>query len=308
MTDIPEPSPPASMSWLRQLFNKPSQAADPTQSASAAHPTIEADALDNLRVADVMVPRADIVGVEISTPLGELAKIFADAAHSRLPIYRETLDDPVAVAHIKDVISHLQPGEDGARPEGWAEQEVLPEIGRQLLFAPPSMRAMDLLRRMQARRMHLALVVDEYGGTDGLVTLEDLLEPIVGDIEDEHDEGDAPTIRTKGPGIWDVDARAEIDDFENVVGEEIAAADEDDDVDSLGGLVFTLVGRIPERGEVIRHSSGYEFEVLEADQRRIKRMRVRSMKAAAARRAKASAAKKAESKAEIGKAGEAGTS
>lgn len=287
MTDSPDSVNSSPIGWLRRLLGRTDlpASATPLESASA-HPAIEADALDNLRVADVMVPRADIVGVEVSTPLGELAKIFSEAAHSRLPIYRETLDDPVAVAHIKDVISHLQPGEDGARAGGWAEQQVLPAIGRQLLFAPPSMRATDLLRRMQARRMHLALVVDEYGGTDGLVTLEDLLEPIVGDIEDEHDDDDAPMIRTRGPGVWDVDARAEIDDFEEVVGEEIAAADEDDDVDSLGGLVFTLAGRIPERGEVIRQSSGYEFEVLEADQRRIKRMRVRSMKAAEARREK----------------------
>lgn len=240
------------------------------------HPSIEADALEQLRVADVMVPRADIVGVEVSTPLGELAKIFADAAHSRLPIYRETLDDPVGVVHIKDVIAHLAPPASGRRPAGWLTKEILPSIARPLLFAPPSMKAMDLLRRMQGRRMHLALVVDEYGGTDGLVTLEDLIEPIVGDIEDEHDDEDSPLIRARGPGVWDVDARAEIDVFEGVVGEEIAAEDEDEDVDSLGGLVFTLIGRVPERGEVIGHPTGYEFEVLEADSRRIKRMRVRA--------------------------------
>ncbi len=285
MTDTPEK--PRKSSLITRILGRESAAEEAVPaSAPANHPVIEADALEKLRVADVMVPRADIIGVEISTPLGELTKLFSEAAHSRLPIYRETLDDPVAVAHIKDVISHLQPGNDGTWPDGWAERAVLPEIGRQLLFVPPSMRATELLRRMQARRMHMALVVDEYGGTDGLVTLEDLIEPIVGDIEDEHDDDDAPMIRTRGQGVWDCDARAEIDDFEEVVGREIAAADEDDDVDSLGGLVFTLAGRIPERGEVIRHSSGYEFEVLEADQRRIKRMRVRSMKAAADRRAK----------------------
>jgi len=290
MTDIPDSTPsPKSASWFRRLISKP-ETAEADTPAAVAHPSIEADALDNLRVADVMVPRADIVGVEISTPLGELTKIFSEAAHSRLPIYRDTLDDPVAVVHIKDVMTHLQPGENGKMPAGWSSQQILPEIGRQLLFAPPSMRAMDLLRRMQARRMHLALVVDEYGGTDGLVTLEDLLEPIVGDIEDEHDDEETPMIKTRGPGVWDVDARAEIDDFEGVVGEEIAAPEEDDDVDSLGGLVFTLAGRIPERGEVIHHSSGYEFEVLEADPRRIKRMRVRSMNAAKARKSDADTA------------------
>lgn len=281
MTDDSKPQDSDSPSWIGRLMGR-EDAAKPAQTArsstSAAAPwSIEADALDQLRVEDVMVPRADIVGVEVSTPLGELANLFSEAAHSRLPVYRETLDDPVSVVHIKDVIGHLAPNGGGERGTDWADQELLTSIGRPLLFAPPSMRATDLLRRMQARRIHLALVVDEYGGTDGLVTLEDLIEPIVGDIEDEHDDEDAPVIRTRGPGVWDVEARAEIDDFERVVGEEIAAPDEDEDVDSLGGLVFTLAGRIPERGEVIRHPKGYEFEVLEADARRIKRMRVRVM-------------------------------
>lgn len=276
MTDNPDSADPANPSWFGRLLGNGSEGEASGAPAAAMPYTIEADALDRLRVADVMVPRADIVGVEVGTPLGELARIFAEAAHSRLPVYRETLDDPVGVVHIKDVVGHLAPRDTGKRLAGWADKKVLPSISRQLLFAPPSMRALDLLRRMQGRRMHLALVVDEYGGTDGLVTLEDLIEPIVGDIEDEHDDEDSPAIRSRGPGVWDVEARAEIDAFETVVGEEIAAPDEDEDVDSLGGLVFTLIGRVPERGEVIRHPTGYEFEVLEADSRRIKRMRVRA--------------------------------
>jgi CBS domain containing-hemolysin-like protein len=266
-------------SWWRKLFKRTSGTSGVSSvgvSPGALALPIEANALDQLRVADVMVPRADVIGVEVSTPLGELAEVFADAAHSRLPIYRDSLDDPVAVAHIRDVIHYLKPDENGGRPEGWSEQEVLSKIGRPLLFTPPSMSAAALLRRMQARRIHLALVVDEYGGTDGMVTLEDLIEPIVGDIEDEHDDEDAPAISTRGQGVWDVEARATIDAFEKVVGEEIAAPDEDEDVDTLGGLIFTIAGRIPERGEVIRHATGYEFEVLEADPRRIKRMRVRA--------------------------------
>ncbi|MBO6795690.1 transporter associated domain-containing protein [Maricaulis sp.] len=277
MSDGSSPSG-SEKSWLRSIFNGSSSAADEKAKSSQSY-VIKPDALEELRVADVMVPRADIIGVEIATQLGELAGAFSAASHSRLPVYRETLDDPIGVVHIKDVVSHLTPSEDGRRPEGWAEQEVLSDIHRPLLYAPPSMKAGDLLRRMQARRMHMALVVDEYGGTDGLVTLEDLIEPIVGEIEDEHDEDDSPLIRVRAPGVWDVDARAEIDEFERVVGEEIAADDEDDDVDSLGGLVFTIAGRIPERGEVIRHATGYEFEVLEADQRRIRRMRVRTARA-----------------------------
>ncbi|MFS2316411.1 hemolysin family protein [Maricaulis sp. D1M11] len=266
---------PVKPSWWRRVLNG---ASAPTESHPPASPSaqqrIMADALENLRVADVMVPRAEITGVEMTTPLGELASVFSDAAHSRLPVYRDTLDDPIGVVHIKDVIGELRPSEDGTREPGWSRKEILEDISRPLLFAPPSMRATELLRRMQGRRMHMALVVDEYGGTDGLVTLEDLIEPIVGDIEDEHDVGETPAIKTRGSGVWVADARADIVDFEAVVGEEIATPDEEEDVDSLGGLVFTLVGRVPERGEVIIHPSGYEFEVLEADARRIKRLRV----------------------------------
>lgn len=238
---------------------------------------LKAADFDRLKVADVMVPRADITAVEIDTPLAELARLFAEAAHSRLPIYRETLDDPVGVAHIKDVVGHLAPDADGQHPEGWAERKILPTIRRPLLYAPPSMKAVDLLLRMQTRRMHLALVVDEFGGTDGLVSLEDLLEPIVGDIEDEHDEEEAPGIRARGPGLWEADARLLIEDFERAAGLSADLPDEDeDDFETLGGLVFTLAGRIPERGEVIPHPGGLEFEVLDADPRRIKRVRIRA--------------------------------
>ncbi len=282
MSSVDDNSDDDTRSWFGRIFGepeasaKPDEPADPVKLPATPAFKIDPDALDELRVVDVMVPRADITGVEVSTPLGELVRTFARAAHSRLPVYRETLDDPIGVVHIKDLIVHLTPDEAGEREPGWADRQVLPAMTRPLLFAPPSMRATDLLRRMQGRRMHLALVVDEYGGTDGLVTFEDLIEPIVGDIEDEHDDEDAPAIRARGPGVWDVEARAEIDAFEQVVGEEIAGPDEDEDVDSLGGLVFTLTGRVPERGEVIRHPKGYEFEVLEADPRRIKRMRVRA--------------------------------
>jgi CBS domain containing-hemolysin-like protein len=229
------------------------------------------------RVEDVMVPRADITAVDITTPLKELTAIFGEAAHSRLPVFRETLDDPVGVAHIKDVVSHLaRYAESGAEgSDDWSEARILPEIKRPLLYVPASMRALDLLLKMQSRRMHMALVVDEFGGTDGLVTLEDLLEPIVGDIEDEHDIADTVSVRAKGPGLWEADARAEILELEEALGREIATEEEEADVDTLGGLVFRLAGRIPERGEVIVHPSGFEFEVLDSDPRRIKRLRVR---------------------------------
>jgi CBS domain containing-hemolysin-like protein len=275
---------PKSRSLFGRLTRMGQSTPDPSTPKAAAGASgkklsIDADALERLKVADVMVPRADIVGVAIDTPLSELTRAFAGAAHSRLPIYRDTLDDPVGMAHIKDVVVRLAEAAEGELP---GDARVLSQIKRPLLFAPPSMRAAELLLRMQSRRQHMALVVDEYGGTDGLVTLEDLIEPVVGDIEDEHDEEDAPAIRRRSAGVWDVEARADIDDFEAAIGAEIAAPDEDDEVDTLGGLIFTLAGRIPERGEVIRHASGYEFEVLDADPRRIKRLRVRAPRAASA--------------------------
>lgn len=232
----------------------------------------------DMRVDDVMVPRADIVAIEIETPLKELARVFGEATHSRLPVFRETLDDPVGLAHIKDVLGYMSRFAEegaGAGPDSWADMRILPAIRRPLLYVPASMRAFDLLLKMQSRRMHMALVVDEFGGTDGLVTLEDLIEPIVGDIADEHDEAETPNILAKGPHCWEADARAMIEDLEEVVGCDIASEEEENDVDTLGGLVFHLAGRVPERGEVLAHPSGFEFEVLDSDPRRIKRLRVK---------------------------------
>ncbi|MCC5995296.1 MAG: HlyC/CorC family transporter [Oceanicaulis sp.] len=263
----------------------------PSESGSSGAPAPAGDLFLNLRefhakrVEDVMVPRADIIAVEIDTPLNELARLVTEAGHSRFPVYRESLDDPIGVVHIRDIISYLvryaDSGDEGAG--GWAEARILPAVRRPLLYVPPSMRALDLLLRMQSRRMHMALVVDEFGGTDGLVTLEDLIEPIVGDIEDEHDETEAPSIRAKGADCWEADARAPIEELERVVGREIATEAEENDVDTLGGLIFRLAGRVPERGEVLSHPSGLEFEILDSDPRRIKRLRVRpAVKAAAA--------------------------
>ncbi|MGY6628695.1 MAG: hemolysin family protein [Oceanicaulis sp.] len=233
------------------------------------------------RVEDVMVPRADIIAVEIDTPLKEIARLVTEAGHSRFPVYRETLDDPVGVVHIRDIISYLVRYAD--EPDGdWAQARILPAVRRPLLYVPASMRALDLLLRMQSRRMHMALVVDEFGGTDGLVTLEDLIEPIVGDIEDEHDETEAPSIRAKGADCWEADARAPIEELERELGREIATEAEEADVDTLGGLIFRLAGRIPERGEVLSHPSGLEFEILDSDPRRIKRLRIRPAAPAAA--------------------------
>jgi len=222
-------------------------------------------AFDEKRVDDVMAPRADIIAVDIDTPLDALIRHFAEAGHSRLPIFRDDLDDPVGMVHIKDVVELI------AKPELQiaAEGPILKQIRRDILYAPPSMRVTDLLLKMQASRIHMALVVDEYGGTDGLVTIEDLVEEIVGEINDEHDEEDAPTLQPRDAG-WDADARVELDAFAEETGVELAL--EEEEVDTLGGLVVALAGRVPQRGEVLAHPAGYEVEVIAADQRKVRKI------------------------------------
>ncbi len=220
--------------------------------------------LRDLAARDVMVPRADIIGVEIDTPLDELVSLMSGAAHSRMPVYRETLDDAVGMVHIKDVVAW----------HGRGEAFAIPAILRRILFVAPSMPILELLLQMRVNRIHMALVVDEFGGTDGLVTIEDLVEEIVGEIQDEHDSEIAPMMSDRADGSIEADARVEIADFESRIGAPLAPADQQADIDTLGGLVFSLAGRVPSRGEVIRHPSGAEFEVLDADPRRIKRLRV----------------------------------
>jgi CBS domain containing-hemolysin-like protein len=223
-----------------------------------------------LKVSDVMVPRAQIVAADEDTPLAELMSLFREAKHSRLPVYRENLDDPTGLVHVKDVLGLLEP--DITKGYRLTEAKIA-NIKRPILFVPPSMRALDLLLKMQTSHTHLALVIDEYGGTDGLVSIEDIIEEIVGDIADEHDE-EAPALKRDADGIV-ADARIDLEDFRNETGIDLATAEAGEDVDSLGGLVASLVGRVPQRGEIIAHPSGHEFEVLEADPRRIKRLRVR---------------------------------
>lgn len=230
-----------------------------------------------LRVDDVMVPRADIVAIHNNATLTELSAAFKEAGHSRLPVFKDTLDDPIAMVHIKDLLPYLMLDAKGRTAKTYPQRKVIQYIKRPVLFVPPSMLAQDLLRRMQARRMHMAIVVDEYGGTDGLVTIEDLIEPIVGDIEDEHDEleSEIMSVAAKAGGpVWEADARVSIEDFEQTIGREFATPDEEEDVDTLGGLIFTMAGRVPERGEIIKHADGLEFEIIDADPRRLKRLRI----------------------------------
>jgi CBS domain containing-hemolysin-like protein len=231
------------------------------------------------RVSDVMAPRADIIAVEATTGLNELVKAFAAGGHSRMPIFRGDLDDPVGMVHIKDVVEMIARPEEARAVEG----PILKKLKRDVLYVPPSMRVTDVLLKMQASRIHMALVIDEYGGTDGLVTIEDLVEQIVGDINDEHDEEEALTLAPRAGGGWDVDARMELAEFARQTG--VALAAEDDEADTLGGFVFSIAGRVPQRGEVLAHASGYDFEVTEADARKIRKIRIRPHRAAEAPRA-----------------------
>jgi magnesium and cobalt transporter len=227
-----------------------------------------------LKLSDVMVPRADIVAVDENIGLADLLKLFREAQHSRLPVYRETLDDPTGLIHVKDVLGLLQPEADGAYC--LSPHARINSLRRPILFVPPSMRALDLLLKMQATHTHLALVIDEYGGTDGLVSIEDIIEEIVGDIADEHDE-DTPIVKADGDGFI-ADARIELDDFRAQTGHDLLVNDGDEnfsrDIDSLGGLVVSLLGRVPQRGEIVAHPDGTEFQVMEADPRRVKKLRV----------------------------------
>jgi CBS domain containing-hemolysin-like protein len=233
---------------------------------------LNAARFDQLRVADVMTPRATVTALEISATLGEAARKFADSQHSRLPVYRDTLDDPLGFVHVKDVLALLTPNEDGVILAKLAEKP-LARLKREILYVPASMRLPTLLLTMQARRVHLAVVVDEYGGTDGLVSIEDIVEQIVGDIADEHDV-EASLIQQR-PGGLEADGRASIAELEQALNVGLALPD-DQEVDTAGGLAVTLAGRVPQRGEVLRHPAGFDFEVIDADPRRVKRLRIKA--------------------------------
>ncbi len=214
---------------------------------------------------DVMIPRADIVAMRAEVTLDEAIDQLRREGHSRLPVYREELDNIVGMVHIKDVFAYV------GRPDGFKLESIL----RRPLLVAPQIPVLDLLLQMRQARMHLALVVDEYGGIDGLVTIEDLVEQIVGDIADEHDEVQGPMVTERGDGSLDLDARLPVEDFEARLGPVLSEDEREADIDTVGGLVFTLAGRVPARGEVVGHPSGFEFRILEADARRIRRVRVR---------------------------------
>ena len=217
----------------------------------------------DVTVDDGMVPRADIKAVDVETTISDVAKVMSDTGHSRLPVFRQHLDEAVGMVHIKDLLAC------------WDDDQAtgISKIVRKPLFVAPSMPVLELLLQMRVQRLHMALVVDEFGGIDGLVTIEDLVEEIIGEIEDEHDRDLGPGLVRKGDDTIDIDARLPIEDFEEATGMFLSEEDRGEDIDTVGGLVFYLAGRVPGRGEVIRHQSGIEFEVIDADPRRIRRLR-----------------------------------
>src|SRR6195952_407229 len=251
--------------------------------------------LHERRIADVMIHRADIVAVKRDISLGELMSLFESAAHSRLVVYNETLDDPEGIVHIRDLLAFMTAKARVAKPSTAKRKKPLPagldlrvvdlalplseaNIIRKLLYVPPSMRAIDLLAQMQASRIHLALVVDEYGGTDGLVSIEDIVEQIVGEIDDEHDSDEPPAIVKQSDNSFIADARASLDDVRSVIGEDFVTGEAGEEVETLGGYLVTHVGRLPVRGEVISGPGNFEIEVLDADPRRVKRLRIGTRK------------------------------
>jgi CBS domain containing-hemolysin-like protein len=266
------------------------------------------------RVDDVMIPRADIEAVDIGTSLSRVMELFRNSGHSRMPVYEDTLDDPRGMVHIKDLMAFIAEqgagssvnGSDSLPPSEDTERLtiVAPAPGhnssdldlssvdlsislrdvnliRNLLFVPPSMPATDLMAKMQAGRIQMALVIDEYGGTDGLVSLEDLVEEVVGDIEDEHDEDEEAMLADAGDGIWIADPRLPLEDLDEALGTQLSDGEISEDVDTLGGLLYVTVGRVPVRGELVLVDDvpGYEFEVMDADPRRIKRLKIRRRRA-----------------------------
>jgi magnesium and cobalt transporter len=218
---------------------------------------------------DVMVPRADIVAMRADVTLNQAIELIRNDGHSRLPVYREQLDDVIGMIHVKDVFAHV------GRPETFTLESIL----RKPLMVAPQMPVLDLLLQMRQQRVHMALVVDEYGGIDGLVTIEDLVETITGDIADEHDDPEAPMVTERPDGSLDLNARLSVEDFEQKMGPVLTEDERAADIDTVGGLVFTLAGRVPTRGELIGHPSGIEFRILDADPRKIRRLRVRRMEA-----------------------------
>ncbi len=274
-SDLNEPVERKGQRTLFNLFGLFGQAEDESETVAedASNELItHARAFQNLKVADVMTPRADMVAVEVSATLADVIRLCVESGHSRLPIYQETLDDPVGVLHIKDTLKLLHP-DKGITP-AWDEQ-VVGRLRRDLIYVPASMAASGLLLKMQNQRSHMAVVIDEFGGTEGLVTLEDLLEAVVGDIVDEYDNEDPDELTDLGEGRFEIGGRVELETIEHRLGLKLFLSEGEDEVDTIGGLVATLAGRVPQVGETIPYAAGkVDIEIIEADARIVKRVRL----------------------------------
>ena len=226
--------------------------------------------IDQIRSTDIMIPRADIGAVEVNDSFKKVLEVFLKESHSRVPVYEKNLDNIIGMIHIKDLVKYQN--------EGNFEQGFLKNIKREVIEVPPSMPVLDLLMKMQLTRLHMGIVIDEYGGTDGLVTIEDVIEEITGEIEDEHDEQNMPMLIKTSPNSFEASARVEIEEFEKISKINFLKDFYNEDVDTLGGLVVAIAGRVPQRGEIIKHESGLTFEINDADPRRIKSIKITSPK------------------------------
>jgi len=267
------PRQPGFFGRIKAALNPSEQSGEFTDRTSGTGPVAPAPPLGmvnlrRMRVEDVSVPKADILSVPVDIKKDDLVQVFRDSGLSRLPVYQDTLDTPIGLVHLKDLALRHGFNGKGARYN-------LKKMVRPLLFAPPSMPIGVLLQKMQSDRIHMALVVDEYGGVDGLVTIEDLIEQVIGEIEDEHDIAEGQFWSLEKAGCYIADAKTPLEDFEAEIGLRLVDPADDEEVDTLGGLVFVLAGRVPSRGEVIQHPDGPEFEVVDADPRKLKRLRVR---------------------------------
>lgn len=260
----PEPEQGSGRGFFGRIFGR----AEPTEEpASPAQPAPGMVNLRRMRVHDVAIPKAEIIAAPLNITLDDLVTMFREHGFTRIPVFRGTLDSPLGLIHLKDLALKHGFGAGG--------KFTLRPMLRPMLYVPPSMPIGILLQQMQTKRIHMALVIDEYGGVDGLVTIEDLIEQVIGEIEDEHDEDEGGLWVSEKPGQWLIQARAPLAEVEAETGIRLATDEEGDEVDTLGGLIFMMIGRVPLRGEVIAHPSGAEFEVVEADPRRIKRVRLR---------------------------------
>ena len=223
--------------------------------------------IDEIRTIDIMIPRADIGAVEVNDSFEKVLEIFIKESHSRVPVYENNLDNIIGMIHIKDLVKYQN--------DGRKENKFLDIIKREVLEIPPSMPALDLLLKMQITRLHMGIVIDEYGCTDGLVTIEDVIEEVIGETEDEHDEKNLPMLIKTSTNTIEASARVEIDELQKITNINFLSSENSDDIDTLGGLIFSIAGRVPQRGEIIKHSSGVTFEINDADPMKIKSVKIK---------------------------------